>query len=256
MTPSSPTALTRAQTSALRKLKQAKYRRLDGLFLLEGRRLCEEAFASDLAIETCLIETHFDQPVLPPGINMQTASATQIQQIADSKSPQGIICVARIPAEQPVPAPVTGKVVLALDRLADPGNMGTIFRSALWFGITDIVLGTGCVDPYSPKVVRSSMGAIAHLQLHTGKDLMALAESWQNTGGELAALHMQGRKLADFETERGLLLIVGSEAHGVASPLLALATPLAIPQSGRGESLNAAMATGIALYEFNRKVSS
>ena len=144
------------------------------------------------------------------------------------------------------------KILLVLDRLSDPGNMGTIFRSALWFGVQDILLGPDCVDPYSPKVVRGSMGAIGKLNLHASADLYSSAEDWKAAGGDVVALHMQGTPLHTFKHENPLFLIVGSEAHGVDQELLLLSTPLSIEKPGVGESLNAAMATGIALFELSK----
>ena len=252
MTDQSP-ILTKAQVTRYRGLKQTRNRKLEGLFLLEGVRLCEEAFNSSLKIEVCITERAFDKLAIPHNLTAYQATRWQIDQISDSKNPQGIICIARIPQQTTLPAPELGKVLLVLDRLADPGNMGTIFRSALWFGVTDILLGPACVDPYSPKVVRSSMGAVASLKLHASDDLTVSAATWVSAGGQVAALHISGTSLSTFQLQQGLFLIIGSEAHGVTTDLLRSATALAIEKQGSGESLNAAMAAGIALYELNRK---
>ena len=247
-----PSLLTNAQTTSYRALKRSKYRRLEGLFLLEGTRLCEEALHSDLEIIACITSKRFDKFSIPPEVKHFEATPVQIEQISDSKSPQGIICVARIPkAPQKLDAEHT-KILLVLDRISDPGNLGTIFRSALWFGIQDILLGPDCVDPYSPKVVRGSMGALGRLNLHISTDLCESAELWKSTGGQIAALHMQGASLHTFKQEKPLFLIVGSEAHGVDPDLLKLSTALSIEKPGTGESLNAAMATGIALFELTK----
>ncbi len=243
-----PALLTRAQALKYRSLKQAKSRRQDGLFLLEGVRLCEEAFQSDLSIVTCITSKGFDKISIPTDVKHVEATPTQVEQISDSKSPQGIICVARIPIAEGAVAPESIDTLLVLDRLSDPGNMGTIFRSALWFGVKDILLGPDCVDPYSPKVVRSSMGAIASLNIHSSQDLSVSAKEWTDQGGDVIALHMNGSPLQKFKSTKSQFLIVGSEAHGVDPELLAVSKPLSIEKPGQGESLNAAMATGIALY--------
>ncbi|NQV14196.1 RNA methyltransferase [bacterium] len=243
-----PKLLTKAQVNFYRGLKRSKNRKNEALFLLEGIKLCEELFKSQFEIEACIISKGFDKLALPEQIIPFVASPTQIQQISDSKTPQGIICVSKIPGPALLPLPTSGKTLLVLDGMADPGNMGTIFRSALWFGIDDILLGPDCVDAYSPKVVRSSMGAILSLNIHHSEDLKASALTWQQAGGELTALHMSGTALEDFQTEKGLFLVVGSESHGVHPDLLQLTTALAIEKRGGGESLNAAIAAGIALY--------
>ncbi|MCF6237456.1 MAG: RNA methyltransferase [Candidatus Marinimicrobia bacterium] len=247
-----PQTLTKAQVTRYRGLKQTKNRKQEGLFLLEGVRLCEAAFRSALKIEICITEKGFDKLAIPGHLSSYQATKLQLDQISDSKSPQGIIYIAKIPETTPLPTPEAGKVLLVLNRLADPGNMGTIFRSALWFGVSDILLGPDCVDPYSPKVVRSSMGAIGSLRLHFSDNLKNAAKDWQNAGGEIAALHMTGTPLSSFQPDQGLFLIIGSEAHGVDPELLKQSTLLSIAKQGRGESLNAAMATGIALYELSR----
>ncbi len=247
-----PSLLTNAQASSYRGLKRSKFRKQDGLFLLEGVRLCEEAFHSDLEIVACITSKNFEKIPLPPDVKHFEASQVQIQQISDSKTPQGIICVARIPDPPEKLDTKDTKIMLVLDHISDPGNMGTIFRTALWFGIQDILLGPDCADPYSPKVVRASMGAIAFLRLHRSDDLCASAEAWLAAAGEVAALHMQGTALQHFKTEKPLFLIVGSESHGVDHQLLKLSTALSIKKPGTGESLNAAMATGIALFELSK----
>ena len=194
----------------------------------------------------------FDKISIPDGLNRFEATLTQIQQISDSKTPQGIICITHIPRTTDLPKTTPEKIFLALDRIADPGNMGTIFRSALWFGVQDILIGPECVDPFSPKVVRSSMGAIAYLNIHFSENLKTSVSEWKTAGGEVAALNMTGDAIEQYTPGAGLLLIVGSEAHGVDPDLLDLSTLISIKRTGQGESLNAAMATGIALYEINR----
>ncbi len=245
--------LTNAQTTKFRALKRTRVRKQAGLFLLEGVRLCEDAFKSDLTIQACITAKGFDKLDIPENVQRLEATPTQIDQISDSKSPQGIICIAEIPPTQGVLDPNQIPLLLVLDRLSDPGNMGTIFRSALWFGVQDVLLGPECVDPFSPKVVRSSMGAISTLNIHFSPDLAGSAEEWQAAGGEVAALHMEGTPLDTYKPTSGLYLIIGSEAHGVAPGLLDISTELSIEKFGSGESLNAAMATGIALYELSRK---
>ncbi|MEA3287152.1 MAG: RNA methyltransferase [Candidatus Marinimicrobia bacterium] len=247
-----PHLLTKAQVTRYRGLKQGRNRKQEGLFLLEGVRLCEEAFRSNLKLETCIIRKNFDKLTIPNELVTYEATNTQLEQISDSKNPQGIVCIARIPDKRSLPSPEPGKILLVLDRLADPGNMGTIFRSALWFGVSHILLGPDCVDPYSPKVVRASMGDLASLKLHSSDDLKISAEAWKEAAGQVAALHMSGSPLDAYRPQQGLFLIVGSEAHGVAQELLDSATSLSIMKIGVGESLNAAMATGIALYELTR----
>jgi TrmH family RNA methyltransferase len=248
-----PPILSKADVARYRNLKQSKFREQERLFLLEGVRLCEEAFNSNLDITCCITVKGFDKVAIPAGLSQLEANQTQLEQISDSRNPQGIICIANIPKPSAFPSPGAKAIVLVADRISDPGNLGTIFRTALWFGVTDILLGPGCVDPYNPKVVRSSMGAIVAINLHFSDDLISSVTDWQKAGGNIVALHMSGEPLNAFKPKKGLILIIGSEAHGVDPELLELSRCLSIEKPGQGESLNAAMATGIALYELNRK---
>ncbi|MCF7801862.1 MAG: RNA methyltransferase [Candidatus Marinimicrobia bacterium] len=242
----------------LRSLSQKKFREISGEFLMEGVRLCEEALDSPLAL-TWFIHTqaHKDHPLVKKahqrGLSVFRATQLQFSQFCDSKSPQGVAVVAKIPAPSKPPVPTQVKIVLALDRLADPGNVGTILRSARWFGVTEVVLSADCVDVYNPKVVRSSMGAIGYLHLYLGPDLEAFARQWLEQNGQVAVLSMAGEDLSDYQPpDGGLLLITGSEAHGVSAAVERLGTGLTIQRHGSGESLNAAMTTSIALWHLTR----
>jgi len=115
--------LTNAQTSSYRALKRSKFRKQEGLFLLEGARLCEEALQSGLEIIACITAKNFEKFPVPPHIQQYEATPVQIEQISDSKSPQGIICVARIPETPTIPDMKNTKILLVLDRISDPGNM-------------------------------------------------------------------------------------------------------------------------------------
>lgn len=251
--------LSRNQVKDLRSLAQKKYREFTGEFLLEGVRLCEEALTSPLRITQCIYtHEHAENPLVLQarrrGIETFSANQTQFEQFCDSQTPQGLAVVAKIPtaSELPVPEQSTN-LVLALDRLADPGNLGTILRSARWFGVQDVILSEDCVDAFSPKVVRSSMGAVCFLNLHRQINLKAFATRWQEQKGRIAVLSMAGNSLETFDRPKtGLMLITGSEAHGVDPEIEKLGTPLTIQPQGTGESLNAAIATSIGLWQLTR----
>ena len=243
------TALSKAQVSEYRSLKQSKFRQATGLFLLEGVRLCQDVIASGLELEACITLENFDDIEIPDQTPRLTANQVQLEQLSDSRSPQPIICIGFIPIEQPLPQPDQSELVLVLDRIADPGNLGTILRTARWFGVKDVVLSIDCADPFNPKAVRASMGAIAAVNLHRHIDLESYLGEWKQNEGSVLALDTRGEPLRGRKISGPTLLIAGSEAHGVDPALLELAEGVSIPGSGDGESLNAAMATGIALWE-------
>lgn len=243
-------ALTRKQVNLIRSLKRSKGRSGSGLFIVEGLRICQDVLQSKLEIDMFVLGPKAPEIDLKSNIPAFKASRTQIEQVSDSKSPQEVMLLARVPT---TPArPEVNGLVLGLDRISDPGNLGTILRSAHWFGVRDILLSPGCADPFAPKAVRASMGAVAGLNLHRNVDLDKAGKDWLDQDGELLALHMQGENISGYRAESPVLLLVGSEAHGLDQQLLESSRPLVIPSRGGGESLNAAMATGIALYALGR----
>jgi len=216
---------------------------------LEGERLCKEILGSDVQVLQAITGPHFEAFDIPAEIPRVRATQQQINQISENKSPQGIICVGQIPLEKAIPEPSEKDLILALDRVSDPGNLGTILRSAHWFGAKHILLSPDCADPFSPKVVRSSMGAIGGVYLHRNTDLQAVLGKWVDQDGDVVILHMEGQSLDAYEVRKPLIMVVGSEAHGVHPNLLKYGRQLVIPGAGGGESLNAAMAASIALWE-------
>ena len=253
--------LTRNQVKHLRSLNQKKFREQTGEFLLEGLRLCEEALQSPLTLTEVIVELKQAQHPLVAqaqarGVEVHSASKMQFEQFCDSRTPQGFAVVAKIPRQKRLPTAEKSKMVLALDRLADPGNVGTILRSARWFGVETVLLGEGSVDVFSPKVVRSSMGAVCYLALHQPVNLQELTTDWQEQNGQIAVLSMAGNPLEKYSApDSGLLLITGSEAHGVDPEIEKLGTPITISRRGSGESLNAGIATSIALWQLARPKS-
>ncbi len=252
-------SLSHSQAKLLRSLAQKKFRDQTGEFLLEGVRLCEEALASPLVL-TQMIVAHEQtgHPLIrraeARNVPVFSASRTQFEQFCDSRTPQGLALVAKIPEPAVLPAPGAGRLFLALDRLADPGNVGTILRTARWFGVTDVILSADCADVFSPKVVRSSMGAVCYLNCHAGVTLTEFARHCQEQNGQIVVLTMRGETLEHFQPDpdRGILLIIGSEARGVNANLIPLGKAVTIQSKGSGESLNAALAAGIALWVLNR----
>lgn len=167
--------------------------------------------------------------------------------MADAAAPQDILLVAPFFDEVPL-----GPRVVILDAVSDPGNVGTIIRSAVWFGCTDVVLGEGCADLYNPKVVRSTAGALARINVLRKRSIVdvvpelgqrPIIAATARGGAEPTALH-------DMST---WAMLIGSEAHGLHEDISALATmTITVPGGHGAESLNAAVAASILLYEARR----
>ena len=243
----------------IRKLQiNGRLRRKEGLFVVEGVRLLEEALCAGWKPETLL----YTEGLNKRGMDIiQAYSSLSVDPIpvashvmkaaSDTQSPQGILALLPIPD---ISIPDRLEFALILDNLRDPGNMGTIFRSALAAGIDTILLPPGTVDPYSPKVVRSAMGAhfkLPFLRL-SWDEIFQLVIS-KNLSCYLADSN-KGQPYDRIEYQTPLVFIIGGEASGAGLKTLALSPErVNIPMCNAVESLNAATASAILVFEVSRQ---
>lgn len=236
----------------VKKLQQKKYREQFGHFLVEGEHLALELqkaaqhaplLASSELYVTAAYE-HWQSP-----FRTHLISDRQMAQIADTKTPQGIIAVVPMAAIGSGPSAPAGKAIY-LHEIQDPGNLGTILRSLAWFGGFRCLLSPGSVDPFNPKVVRASMGAIFHTPVEQDVSLDNLSTRF----ARIACLDMQGQSLRAPGFAQAECYLFGNEARGVPSQALSElnATPFTIAGSGAIESLNLASTVNICVYELSR----
>ena len=245
----------------LRALKQKKYRDLEKTFLAEGLRLNEEAVAAGADIVHAVVTKEaVEHPRMAEliraiqGKNSPVFIASQrlFQSLSDEKSPQGLLCAVRKTRPQS-PEHISAALVLACENIQDPGNLGAIFRSAEWFGVTDILLSPGCVDPYNPKAVRASMGAIFRLTVFERTDLVQSLPMFKERGYRIVGTVLNAPKKLNEVLPNKDVLLIGNEANGLSPNVTALIdAPVTIPGAGNGESLNAAIAASICLYHFSK----
>jgi TrmH family RNA methyltransferase len=236
----------------IRKLHQKKYRQLHQKFLVEGEHLIlelERAGADNpvLVRNTILYvtEQHKDWPA---PFEKKVIGNKQMSQLSDTKSPQGMIAVVNMADLSPASAPELKSVYL--HEIQDPGNLGTIIRTLGWFGGFRLLLSPNSVDPYNPKVVRSSMGAIFHVPMELDVDLMSLPHRFRN----IATLDMHGEHMSHSSFRGCDCYVFGNEARGVPREALETIDPHTFTINGCGaiESLNLATAVNMAAYEINR----
>ena len=168
--------------------------------------------------------------------------------ITDAREPQGWFTILRLPSR---PAEVKGDVVIALDSVQDPGNVGTVIRTCAWFGVESILLGDGTADPFAPKVVRSTQGAIFDVGIETNADLNKRLPALRE-GREIIAATVEGSATSVFEFDfpEKCVLLFGTEGRGIQPELLQMASrQVIIPKYGSGESLNVAVSAAIVLAE-------
>lgn len=236
---------------AIKKLQQKKYRQEFGQCLVEGEHLVlelEKAAQKQTGLQASTLLVTEDYAEWPGLFNKQVISSKQMASISDTKSPQGILAV--VPTQAIRPVYTETDIAIYLYQIQDPGNLGTILRTLGWFGGFRCLLSPGSVDPYNPKVIRASMGAIFHVPLELDVALDSLAGRFN----QIACLDMQGEPLTSQAFRESDCYLFGNEARGVPREQLAplQAKAFTIPGAGLIESLNLASAVNLCVYERQR----
>ncbi len=228
-------------------------------FIAEGKRLIEEALDNNFTVEIVFYTDEFYrsheilcEKIKKKKIKTETVKPNELKRLTDTKTPQGIAAVLQIPENKKF-RPGT-KFILALENVSDPGNLGTVFRSASWFGIYDVLLSADCVEPFNPKVVRASMGAIFNLNISIEKSFYKTLISFRNKGYSVLTADMQGKNIFEFLPKEKVILTLANEAEGPSDKLLSITDEkISIPLLGKGESLNVAIAGSIIMSVISQK---
>jgi TrmH family RNA methyltransferase len=244
--------LSKSNISLLQSLQHKKFRREHGLFLVEGYKSVSEFINSAYQIET----VYHTQAVAPKMLklsqktNSLEISSAIIEKISALKTPPDVIAVVKIPQWPVLNATnLNKKFAIVLDGIQDPGNMGTIIRTADWFGIENIICSEDCVEVYNPKVVQATMGSLSRMNVHYVDLPQVLADTKLPIYGAL----LDGENIfnTNFGTEG--LIVMGNEGNGLSDEVKQLVTKaITIPRAGNAESLNVAIATAIFCSEINR----
>jgi TrmH family RNA methyltransferase len=243
----------------LRSLRTRKGRDETGLFLVEGVRLCSELIPAKARVEIALVAEGQDPKgaleaqaaqLASAGAQVVRAPQRDFERISDTVNSQGILAAARWEDLAPEALRFPERaVVLALDGISDPGNVGTVIRTAAWFGVSAVLLGEGCADLLNPKTVRATMGGIFQLPICRDVKLKDEFARLKQLGFRLTAATMDGSPdWSGWPKNPRSALILGSEARGVSEELCRVADQrITIPRRGAGESLNVAVSAGILL---------
>tara|TARA_Y100000034_G_scaffold105927_1_gene133746 strand:- start:87170 stop:87961 length:792 start_codon:yes stop_codon:yes gene_type:complete len=241
-------SLSKNQLKLITSLGQKKYRTKHQLFIAEGIKVVNELLNSTLCLHRlfCTEDLNFDVP----RDQVQIISEAELKRISSLKTPNKILGVFEIPEPSLID---TSQLILALDAINDPGNLGTIIRLCDWFGIEHLLCSKDTVDAYNQKVVQASMGSLTRVNLH----YVDLNESLKNLNVPIYCTQMNGENIYSSELSEKGVLVMGNEANGISDAILQLADrKIAIPQFGdvqKTESLNVATATAVCLSEFKRK---
>ena len=247
------TSRTNPLIACVRKLNGKRaFRREENAFTAEGPKLLAEALRWGARVETVLCTPGAALPELPDLTRVVEVPEQLLAYAADTETPQGIVFVC-LGKPLAMPERLEGGRWLVLDGVQDPGNVGTIWRTADAFGADGLILCNGCADPWNPKTVRATMGAVFRLNAYEGT-LKDAAERLAAASVPLyaAALGDDTRDIRDVPLEKAAV-IIGSEGRGVSDEALSLCqTTIKIPMRSRCESLNAAAAAAVVLWEMAR----
>ena len=250
--------ITSRKNPLLVKIRQlaaggSRERRRAGEYLGDGTKLLEEALKWHVPLTAVAVSEGLDLPELPPQVRAVQVPRDVMETISPMKSPQGALFLAQLPATEP-PETLEGGRWLVLDGVQDPGNVGTIWRTADALGADGLLLVNGCADPYGPKAVRASMGACFRLPVYeTDVDRLCAILERSRLSLSATALREDTVSLERAELSRGAV-VIGSEGRGVSPALRAgCGETITIPMRERCESLNAAAAAAIVLWEMARR---
>lgn len=238
-----------------KKLKERKNRIKEGKYIIEGFRLIEEAFKAGIVVEYIMIssgcEDKFDEYIGKYRKDFEklfVLNSGLFSQLTSTETPQGAIAVVK---DNPICNEIKGEFYLLCDKVQDPGNLGTIIRTAHAAGVDGVILTKGTVDIYNDKAIRSTMGSIFYMPIIYDDENYTFIKKLKNNGFSLVATSLQESK--DFfeeNLEGKIILSVGNEGNGISEDVFKLANKkVKIPMPGGAESLNVAIATSIILFE-------
>ncbi len=250
----------------LSKLSEKKYRDAERLFLLDGAKLVKEAMQSPLTIEHIVLREDAVKLYGNLVFNAQTDARVSVlseaafERVTDEKAPQGIVAAVRysdgIKRRYSTPSELPNGQLLMLDAIQNPDNFGAILRSAAAFGVSGAVCGSGCADVYGRRVMRGSMGAALRVGCVYTDSLAELCRDASASGRRIVAtVPREGASVAPlFDFRDDDMIVIGNEGHGISNEILALADEAVyIPMEKQQESLNAAVAASVVLYEMYRQ---
>jgi len=248
--------ISKTDIKQLTRLSTKKGRNEYGLYLIEGLRIIRSALRAQAPINRIFVTTRFEESVdyqsmsnrFNKILKPELIDEKTMKQITQTVNPSGILAVCSLPKITGFPSTIASNW-LYLDKIADPGNLGTLLRSAAWFGTTQVALSPHCADPFNPKVMRGGMGAHFSLQMVTNCDL----RQFKSSDHLIIGADHRGMSIVDFNNNaKDWVLVIGSEAHGISKENSNhIEYSLSIPANGSGNSLNAAVAGSIMLYCLN-----
>ena len=255
--------LTKNKIKLINSLDRKKNRKEHGLFIVEGEKMVNELINECETREKCAYriselfytldyKTKFLEDLEELNVEQTEITEKELAKISNFSSPNQVLALVEIPQDK-VPY-YEEDIVLMIDGVIDPGNLGNIIRCADWFGINHVICSTNCVGLYNPKVVQASMGSIFRINvLYTLLPVVLAKMRKNNPLKPIYGATLDGENIYGMNLNENSAIVMGSESHGISEEVKAFLTKeVKIPQLGRGESLNVASATAILCSEFKR----
>jgi len=236
-------------------LLKKKYRNKEKKFIVEGLKSVEEGINSKYKCEKIFVSNNFLESSESKNIlkkkNIDILKLSDFLKLTDTVNPQGIAAVFEIPEKKNI-AEINSDIIIYLDNISDPGNLGTIIRNCDWFGFTTLLISGNSVDVYNPKVVRTTMGSIFHLEIIDDVQTHSLI-ILKNSGYKIFCADTEGNSINNFKIKEKSIITFSNEAAGPSDELLNISDyKITIPSKGNAESLNVAVAASIILYEISK----
>lgn len=247
--------LSKSQISFVKSLHQKKYRKENGLFIIEGIKSIREFIQSPYQIHSIFYTN--DQfsllQQLPANISVFEVNNTDLSKISTLQTPQGMLALVHIPKNKKInPKDLKNTFTLVLDGIQDPGNLGTIIRTADWFGFKQIICSENTVEAYNPKTVQATMGSLARVNIYY-TDLNALTNEIQLP---IFGALLDGQSIYNTPWGTEALVVLGNEGNGISEKIIEKITyPVTIPRIGAAESLNVAVSAAIFCSEITKNLN-
>lgn len=243
--------ISKSQISLVKSLHQKKYRKEHQLFIVEGFKAISEFLNSEFVISSIFCTPDFSAKMAKLSNNEKVyeVSINELQKISALQTPQGILAVIDTPKNTIINPDSVDEMILVLDGVQDPGNLGTIIRTADWFGFKQLICSEDCVEVYNPKVVQATMGSLTRVKV----SYQPLKELLQQSNLPKYGTLLKGKNIFNTTWEAKGFVILGSEGKGISEEVLPLIThPVTIPGGKNTESLNVAIAGAICCAEMSR----
>ncbi len=237
-------------------LLDKKHRKEEKKFLAEGKRLVLEGIESNSECEIIIFSKEFADShqdiydfLNKKELRIEILKQDQYRKLTETKTSQGIIAAFKYDTLNNLEK-LDQNLIIALENISDPGNLGTIIRNCDWFGIKEIMLGENCAELYNPKVIRSTMGSVFHIKFFNSRNLISDLVLLKRNGYKIVCTDMDGKSIYNLKLPAKSILLFSSEATGPSKELLDITdSKITIPKFGQAESLNVASASAVTLAE-------